>query len=48
MQPVIWCNICQSKPAVGNLRGFFENLPEEEFDLMACNDCAMEAMKRGE
>lgn len=48
MQPVIWCNLCQSRPATGSLRGFFEDLPNEEANFMVCNQCAAEAMKRGE
>lgn len=49
MLPVQWCNLCQAQPAVGVLSGFFADLEDEQFDLMACNECAMKAMKeRGE
>lgn len=48
MQPVIWCNLCQSRPATGSLLGFFEDAPDEQADLMVCNECAAIAMKRGE
>lgn len=46
MLPVQWCNLCQSRPAVGILSGFFENMQDEQFDLMACNECAAKAMRK--
>lgn len=49
MQPIVeWCNLCQKRPATGILSGHFENLEDEPFDVMACTECAQDALKRGD
>lgn len=39
-----WCSLCQSRPADGQIEGYFTGLPEEMMTLMVCGVCAAKAM----
>lgn len=44
MEPTLWCELCQSKPATGSLYGYFASLEEEPLTMLTCEGCAQEAL----